>query len=146
MLVTADIAEHLKSELEYYKENYASTLVDAQRNPADPRQHRSFLSVLCICLAAINTVLEITEDWVEFGEDISCIEYANMQEAPNSSFDGNGCGLGPCKSPRTELLGCAYSGDPVDSDNSDDGVLLRGWCAGNIELSAIRRVTFIVRS
>ena len=55
MLVTADTAEHLKSELEYYKENYASTVVDAQRNPADPHQHRSFLSVLCVCLAAIRS-------------------------------------------------------------------------------------------
>ena len=55
MLVTADIAEHLKSELAYYKENYASIVVNAQRNPADPRQHRSFLSVLCVCLAAIRS-------------------------------------------------------------------------------------------
>ena len=55
MLVTADIAEHLKSELAYYQENYASTVVDAQRDPADPRQHRSFLSVLCVCLAAIRS-------------------------------------------------------------------------------------------
>jgi hypothetical protein len=55
MLVTADIAEHLTSELAYYKENYASTVVDAQRNAADPSQHRSFLSVLCVCLAAIRS-------------------------------------------------------------------------------------------
>ena len=69
-----------------------------------------------------------------------------LQEAPNGGFDSDGCGLGSCESPRTELFGCAYSGDPVDADDSDDGVLLRGWRAGNVELSAIRRVTFIVRS
>jgi len=54
-IVTADVAEHLKSELGYYKEHYASTVVEAQRNPADPRLQRSFLSVLCICLAAIRS-------------------------------------------------------------------------------------------
>jgi hypothetical protein len=43
------------AETTYYKENYASTVVDAQRNPANPRQHRSFLSVLCVCLAAIRS-------------------------------------------------------------------------------------------
>ena len=55
MLVTTDTAEHLNSELVFYKEYYASHVVDAQRNPADVRQHRSFLNVLCVCLAAIRS-------------------------------------------------------------------------------------------
>ena len=54
-IVTADVAEHLKSELGYYKEHNANTVVEAQRNPADPRLQRSFLSVLCACLAAIRS-------------------------------------------------------------------------------------------
>ena len=54
-IVTADVAEHLKSELGYYKEHNANTVVEAQRNPADPRLQRSFLSVLCVCLAAIRS-------------------------------------------------------------------------------------------
>ena len=55
MLVATDTAEHLNSELVFYKEYYASHVVDAQRNPADVRQHRSFLNVLCVCLAAIRS-------------------------------------------------------------------------------------------
>ena len=53
--VTADVAEHLKSELGYYKEHNAGTVIEAQRNPADPRLQRSFLSILCACLAAIRS-------------------------------------------------------------------------------------------
>ena len=55
MLVATDTAEHLNSELVFYKEYYASHVVDAQRKPADVRQHRSFLNVLCVCLAAIRS-------------------------------------------------------------------------------------------
>ena len=55
MLVTADIAEHLKSELKFYKDHYASDVSKAQRNYTDARQHRSFLSILCVCLAAIRS-------------------------------------------------------------------------------------------
>ena len=55
MTVDADSAEHLKSELGYYKEHNASTVIEAQRNPADPRLQRSFLSILCVCLAAIRS-------------------------------------------------------------------------------------------
>ena len=54
-IVTADVAEHLKSELGYYKEHNASTVIEAKRNPADPRLQRSFLSILCACLAAIRS-------------------------------------------------------------------------------------------
>ena len=55
MLVTADIAEHLKDELVFYKNHYASAVSDAQLNYTDARHHRSFLSVLCVCLAAIRS-------------------------------------------------------------------------------------------
>jgi hypothetical protein len=55
MLVTADIAEHLKMELMFYKEHYANDVSEAQHNHTDAKQHRSFLSVLCVCLAAIRS-------------------------------------------------------------------------------------------
>jgi len=54
-IVSADVAEHLKSELEHYKQLNAHSVLEAQRNPADPRLQRSFLSVLCVCLAAIRS-------------------------------------------------------------------------------------------
>ena len=54
-IVTADVAEHLKSELGYYKEHNANTVIEAQRNPADPRLQRSVLSILCVCVAAIRS-------------------------------------------------------------------------------------------
>ena len=53
--VTADVAENLKSELGYYKEHNANIVIEAKRNPADPRLQRSFLGVLCVCLAAIRS-------------------------------------------------------------------------------------------
>jgi hypothetical protein len=54
-IVSADVAEHLKSELEHYKQLNAHSVLEAQRNPADPRLQRSFLSVLCVCMAAIRS-------------------------------------------------------------------------------------------
>ena len=54
-IVSSDVAEHLKSELGYYREKSAHTVIEAQRNPADPCLQRKFLSVLCVCLAAIRS-------------------------------------------------------------------------------------------
>jgi hypothetical protein len=55
MLVTADIAEHLKEELVFFKTHHANVVSDAQINYSDAQHHRSFLSVLCVCLAAIRS-------------------------------------------------------------------------------------------
>ena len=77
-IVIADVAEHLKSELGYYKEHYASTVVEAQRNPADPRLQRSFLSVLCVCLAAIRSGRRIITPSSSQWYESSNLEYVSQ--------------------------------------------------------------------